>query len=433
MSTGTVRAAELGRDALSIAEALELLRLSIPINRRSVSWWSDTDYALAGAYLIDLSFEGVVDTDIRTVTHTVNEGSSRPPSRALAALKQNGGNATLDHVIEDIVDRIGDLRAELSAALASRKILLRQPETIVWGFVHQRTTASETPEATSLRTTLTSLIEGDDLPSPEEAALISILHASGLIGEILVADAPQRWLARHEKRIEALHRMDLVGQFISGAIKRMRDRLQAYVLGSESSLKTATAGFRHTWEWRCFWAADASVALPEALELVGTSDFGLEEMNRDIYLFVHGRRDNIKFRGKGLKVKPVIEAFDEFCAFGPSCKVSFPSNAQALSSIFPRLNEVHVKLRTREDMLSALTATGYRPGVIEVRKTRRQYRAILGVKVELALMEANGRTYHSLSLESRYLTALRVLSRNVTVGHGIVCGYGQFLEHVTDS
>ena len=421
----------LGPKGLSIAGALELLRLSMPPVRQAVDWWSDSDYALAGAHLIDLSFQGEVDTDIRTVTRTkARTTKSKTSPAALTLLDQLGGEAPLDMIIEEIVGRIGDLRSAILSSLHAGKVLRCNPEKIIWGFVQQRLADSAPRDAALLRDALTGLIESDELPSPEEAALISVLHASGMIGQVLNVASPGRWLTRHARRIDAIHRMDLVGQSVSGAIGRMRQRLRAYVLGSDGKAETRSSAL---WEWRTFWPGEEGVDIPAALGLIGREDAGLEEVNTDIYLFVHGKRDNIKFRGKGLKVKPVIEAFDEFCAFAPSRKVDFPTRAETLSSIFPRFNEVHVKLRTREDMLAALAATGYRPGVVEVSKTRRQYRAILGVKVELAEIHVNGRMFHSLSLESHYLTALRVLSRNVAIGRGIVGGYGEFLEQVAHS
>ncbi len=417
-----------GLEGLPIAEALELLRLSMPEAPHSIGWWSDMDYSLAGAHLIDLSFQGQVDTDVRSATRLQAGASSEAPSPALALLEREGGTAPLEVVLEEIVGRIGDLRAAIGAALQARGIMRRAPQIVAWAFVRQRVEDSDPRPAAALRAALLALIEGDDLPSPQEAALISVLHASGSIAELLDVPSPRKWQARHAARIEAIHRMDLVGQTVAAAIGRMRERLRAYVLGSGGSSKLTRPGA--AWEWRAFWPAEGSVSLPAALDLLGSKDRAPEEANTDIYLFVHGKRDNIKLRGKGLKVKPVLEAFDQFSAFGPSGRVEFPAQAQALSGIFPRFNEVRVKLRTREEMISALSVTGYRPGMVTVRKVRRQYRAILGVKVELAQIEVNGRMFGSMSLESRFLAALRVLSRQVAVGPGIVGGYAEFLERV---
>lgn len=420
-----------GAHGLSIAEAFELLRLSMPAAPRSVGWWSDMDYALAGAHLIDLSVEGEIDTDISSVTRAGHRGAGQAPSVALEALAQHGGTAPLDGILEETVSRIGDLRAAILATLRVRNSLRSAHAEIVWGFSQQQADGAASAAA-SLRAALVGLIESDELPSPEDAALISVLHASGMIADVLGLASPRDWLGRHEMRIHAIHRMDLVGQTVSAAVAVMRRRLHAYVLGSHAAAKGRASRPAAVWEWRAFWPAGEAVVLPDALDLAGRGGDGLEEEDADVYLFLHGKRDNIKFRGKGLKVKPVIEAFDAYCAFGPSVKVDFPAEAEALSGIFPRFNEVQVRLRTREDMLAALCATGYRPGVLAVRKRRRHYRAILGVRIELARIEVEGRMFHSLCLESSFLTALRVLSRNVATRRAIVGSYGEFLEAVAD-
>lgn len=52
------------------------------------------------------------------------------------------------------------------------------------------------------------------------------------------------------------------------------------------------------------------------------------------------------------------------------------------------------------------------------------------MKVELARLTVGEREFLSLSLESRYLTALRVLSRHVEAEGAVVGGYAEFLEQV---
>ncbi|WP_395662921.1 GPP34 family phosphoprotein [Aestuariivirga sp.] len=421
----------LGSKGLSIAEALELLRLTMPPAQRSLSWWCDMDYALAAAHLIDLSITGEIDTDIDTVTRRGISRTNMASTAALATLGRYGGIVRTDVVIEDIVSRIGDLRAGILATLQRNEAIRVRGEKVAWGFLQQQVDIANAREVALLKESLIGLIEGDALPSPEEAALISVLQASGIIADVLGVASPRPWLDRHRSRIQMLHRMDLVGQTVSATINGVRGRLHAYVLGAQPETGGKSTRSGALWEWRVFWPAEDSVTLPEALPLIGRGHDAGEEVNADIYLFLSGKRDNIKFRGKGLKVKPVIEAFDEFCAFGASGKVGFPVRAETLSGIFPRFNEVRVKLRTRDQMLSALSATGYRPGMIEVHKTRRQYNAILGVKIELAQIKVSGRMFHSLCLESKFLTALRVLSRHIAISGGIVGGYSEFLERVS--
>ena len=433
-------------DGLSIAEAFTLLSLVFPKAKGSLARWSDVDFALAGAHLMDLSFQNRIDSDVDTVFAVEDAGSGEgAPPLALKVLGRFGGKAPLAVVLNEVVCRVGDLRAETLASLATKRALSLRPRPIFWTFVQSKIADAAIAEIDGIRNTLTRLIETDDLPDPEQAALISLLHACGMMGAVFGGTDPGPWLSRHEARVEALRRMDLVGRGVAEALVVMRERLSTYLLESGESAGKATAArgkkaappshrayvrSRTTWEWRAFWPAEETIEIPLSFGRIKQKLDAGEEKNLDVYLFVHGKRDNIKFRGEGLKVKPIIEAFDEFCAFAPSENVAFPTKAAVLSTIFPRFNEVHAKLGSREELLAALSATGYRPSVIEVVKTRRDYPGVIGVHVELASIRVGARSFHSISLESRYLTALRVLARGIPIGNGMVCGYGEFLERV---
>lgn len=433
-------------DGLSIAEAFTLLSLAGPKARGSLARWSDVDFALAGAHLMDLSFQDRIDSDVETV-FVVQGGNPADPAlpTALKILHRLGGRASLPDALNEVVGRIGELRAETLSRLAARGVLQVQPRPVFWAFFQSKVTAADTPDIAHIRNGLTALIESGELPDPEQAALISLLHACGMVGAVFGGARPAQWLARHAGRVDAIRRLDLVGRGVAGALVAMRERLTTYLLDSGETANVATGRPRRksapaphpayvrartTWEWRAFWPAGEAVELPMSFGRIKDKAEHVEEHNLDTYLFVHGKRDNIKFRGDGLKVKPIIEAFDDYSAFAPSQKIAFPARASVLSAVFPRFNEIQVKLASREELLAALQATGYRPGIIEVTKTRRDYPGVFGVHVELATIQVNQQTFHSISLESRYLTALRVLARGIPIGKGIVGGYGEFLERV---
>ncbi len=433
-------------DGFSIAEAFTLLSLATPRGKGSLASWSDADFALGGAHLMDLSFQNRIDGDVDTVfALQPDDSDGGAPPLALKVLARLGGKADLAVVLNEVVGRIGELRTETLASLVAKGALKQRSQKILWGFVQARIGDPSSADVAHVRNALVGLIETDDLPDPEQAALISLLHACGMTGAVLGGADPEAWLNRHEARVDLIRRMDLVGRGVAQALVVMRERLGTYLLASGETPKKAAAPHKRksaaasppayvrsktTWEWRAFWPALDAVEIPLSFGHVKSRMDDAEEKNLDVYLFVHGKRDNIKFRGEGLKVKPIVEAFDEFSAFAPSEKISFPTKASVLSSIFPRFNEVHAKLGSREELLAALSATGYRPSVIEVVKTRREYPGVFGVHVELASIWVNQRKFHSISLESRYLTALRVLARGIPIGNGIVGGYGEFLERI---
>lgn len=224
------------QDGLSIAEAFVLLSLAPPKRGHSIAWWSDIDYALAGAHIIDLSFQNEVDTDSDTVTrlqgHTVNEPQE---SVALRVLDELGGKAPLDAVINEVVSRIGDLRSATLASLATKKILQFRRHKIVWAFMQPQIADANVPEAQSLREELAALIEGGELPDAEQASLFSLLYACGMTGPVLGGSNPKKWLTRNRKRVDTIRRMDLVGRAVADVIIQMRERLRTYVLESDGS------------------------------------------------------------------------------------------------------------------------------------------------------------------------------------------------------
>ncbi len=431
-------------DGFSIAEAFTLLSLAVPKAAGSLAAWSDADFALAGAHLMDLSFQDRIDSDVDTVFAVrAGDPDADAPPLALTVLDRLGGRAPMAVMLNEVVGRVGELRSGTLASLAAKGAVHVRAQKILWGFVQSKIAGHAAAEVARIRDPLMALIETDDLPDPEQAALISLLYACGMIGAVFERAYPDRWLPRHDGRVDALRRMDLVGRGVADALVVMRRRLDTYLLDSGDVPKPAKPAKKKsaaahpayvrsktTWEWRAFWPADDAVDIPLSFGRLKDKVDRAEEKNLDVYLFVHGKRDNIKFRGEGLKVKPIIEAFDEFSAFAPSEKITFPTKASVLAAIFPRFNEIQARLASRDELLAALSATGYRPSVIEVVKTRRDYQGVFGVHVELATLWVDQRKFHSISLESRYLTALRVLARGIPIGNGIVGGYGEFLERV---
>ncbi len=432
------------QNELSVAEAFALLSLEWPVTIDPLIAWSDADFGLVGAVLIDLSLAGCVDSDLKHLT-LLDEKPNLDPVQvmALAALRRLGNTVPLDIALNALADRVGDLRAAGRASLAAKNICLTTSTPLNWDFRQLTISQSRKDEVAKLRQSLLGLIESDELPDPKEAALVALLHGCEIIGPVLGGKSWQHWLLAYGARIDIIRRMELVGHAVVTAVTEMRLRLRTYLLdaGQDQSM-TATndkAGASKeglyqrsttTWEWRAVWPDGQIVELPVSWAEITQNADATEETNDDQYLFVHGKQDNIKIRGKNLKIKPVLEAFDEFIAFGPSIKFRFPEKALLLSTIFPRLFEVRGKLRSVNELLQVMTATGYQPGKITVSKVRQGVSMMFGVQVEFARIQVLDKVYHSISLESPYLTPLRILARRIAVGKGQVAGYSDFLDHI---
>ncbi len=428
---------------LSIAETFVLLSHEWPLRSEPLVAWSDADFALVGAVLIDLSYAGVVDSDLENLMileHAPALDGHLAESMALALLKRYGPTLPLDLALNALVDRVGDLRAATLAALARKGIQLTESASLSWGFRQTTLKKQKLFQATALRAALSALVESDDLPDPDQASIIALLSACDIAGPVLGGSAYKSWLRNHGQRLDTIRRLDLVGHAVSAAVVTMRQRLRTYLL--DASTTDQPKGKRQdkpgedytrsntTWEWRAFWPEHETVNLPASWGKLQQLIVAEPEALEDHYLFVHGKKDNIKIRGKGLKIKPVVEAFDDFIAFSSSVKFSFPKKTSLLADFLPRMYEVRGKTGDIKELLEVMSATGYQPNVLTVAKQRRVHTMVHGVQMELARIQIGNQTFHSISLESPYLTALRILARHIPVGCGRVAGYSDFLESI---
>ncbi len=393
------------------------------------------DFGLAGAVLIDLSLAGKVDSDAENLfvldPSPAEEPAQRVAQRVLAAC---GAGERLVNALNLLVDRIGDIRAAAESALESKGLLARFSKKLAWDFERARTPARRSRRTAMFRASLRRLVESDDIPGPAEAALLSLLCACDLAGHALGGARPDAWLRGGEGRLQTIRRLDLVGSATAAAIVAMRARLRTYLADAGAEDGGHAPSYRRgraTWEWRAFWPCGGIVSLPEAWTHADALAACEEEELEDRYLFVQGKRDNIKIRKKSLKIKPVIESFDAFTAFGGSLKFAFPEKTRALADLFPRLYEARCKVADVDELLEVLSAAGYRPSLITVAKKRRALPVAFGVQMEFARIRVRGLEFNSISLESPYLAALRSLARDIPVGDaGLVMSYGDFLDHV---
>jgi len=174
------------------------------------------EYALAGAVLADLALAGRIDTDPQQVVVLDTAPVGDPLlDEALAALVASADPLPVSHWLRVLA---GDTQALEKAArnrLVARGILREEKHKLFWVFGVRRYPAANDRERVEVRTRLSALILGDDLPDPRDAILISLLTASRLLLHLFPEDA---YRAR-EGRVATLARMDLVGREVAAAVE----------------------------------------------------------------------------------------------------------------------------------------------------------------------------------------------------------------------
>ncbi len=199
---------------LTLAEDLALLALDDQTGKRLDLPPDALAYGLAGAIILDLSLANRVDTDQQqlTVLNATPTGDNlldpwlklfqsvpQPKSVAFWLRELALAQATIH---EAAVDR-----------LVQRGILRREERRLLWVFGVRRHPTVDGRERIEVRTRLSQLILGNDLPAPRDAILLSLIHGCRLSDHVFAGLD----LATRQGRLKALASMDLVGREVSAA------------------------------------------------------------------------------------------------------------------------------------------------------------------------------------------------------------------------
>jgi hypothetical protein len=159
------------------------------------------------------------------------------------------------------------------------------------------------------------------------------------------------------------------------------------------------------WEWRTFGELPALlVEAVEAYELRGEP--GIE--GEDLYLISASTDQNVKLRGDGLKLKPLlVELDDGLELYEESARLAFdlPASPDAIAKAASLLG-VHVaapRALGRDELLALIG-----PGVVRVEVLKRRTQYVVGDGwVELAELEFPAARVRSLGIQSSSLAETR--------------------------
>lgn len=203
---------------LSFAEEVFLLALDDREGAIKPLPVSALEYALPGALLMELAFLNKIDIDLKSL-QVVNAEPT--------------GNILLDNVLRQIEHR-NDVQATSSwlsffagqakqiqeqvlAQLIAKGVLKTEDKKILWVFKARRYPMINNREIKEVKTRLYELILSDEIPDPREAVLISLAHACHLLDDLFSEEE----YARVQPRINALAKLDLVGQEVAKSIREI--------------------------------------------------------------------------------------------------------------------------------------------------------------------------------------------------------------------
>ena len=205
---------------LTLAEEFALLALDDQTGKQLDLPANALGYGLAGAIILDLSLAGRIDTDPSQLT-VVNpaptgdklldgwlsrfQAAPQPKSVMLWVRELALGEK---EIYQAVVDR-----------LIQRGILRREERRLFWGLSARRYPTIDGTERTEVRTRLSQLILGNDLPTPRDAILLSLIHGCRLSEHFFTGLD----LKARRSRLETLAGTDLVGREVSVATAASMD------------------------------------------------------------------------------------------------------------------------------------------------------------------------------------------------------------------
>lgn len=204
---------------LGFVEEIVLLQLDDAQGRFVDLPLSAAEIVLAGAALMELALANRVDTD---------------PQRFIVVDTKPTG----DDILDDVLGRLAAAGEELSTAgalelitldardyqqravkrLVAKGILREEDGRFLWVFHTRRYPIVDDREQREVRARLRQVLLSDDIPDPRDVVLICLIDACNLLGLVLDPDETDKT----RMRVDALARLDLIGQAVTKAVAEIR-------------------------------------------------------------------------------------------------------------------------------------------------------------------------------------------------------------------
>ncbi|HTJ65681.1 MAG TPA: MFS transporter [Alphaproteobacteria bacterium] len=199
---------------------------------------------IAGAAIIDLSLKGKVDSDLHELWVADPTPTGDPIlDKVLAEIAAEPRKLDPKAWIVRLAPKATAMREAALASLCAKGILFRRDASFLWVLHDRRYPIAAGHERLEAKRRILELLFNDDIPHPEDAALIALAQACFVFERIFTPAE----LREVKPRIEQLGRLDLIG----GSIVQTAHELNLQIKTSER--RTVIAGLAgNVMEWYDF-------------------------------------------------------------------------------------------------------------------------------------------------------------------------------------
>ena len=187
------------------------------------------DYAIATAILMQLSLDGRIDTDLERLMVTSQRPSGDPVmDEALTLITSSPGSGNRDsrHWIVELGRKSEHFRGMVLDRLVAKGVLRREEGRFLWVFPDRRYPKGPAGEAEvkEVRARLREVLLENEIPDPQDALLIGLARAAGLIPLILSA-AEQ---AKVGARVDQVADLEELGRTLSSVTREVFAMMLAF-------------------------------------------------------------------------------------------------------------------------------------------------------------------------------------------------------------
>jgi len=212
---------------LTLAEDIILLLLDDDTGKLASIDLMTLNYAMAGAVLMDLALRNKIDNDLESliVADSTPTGLQMLDTYLDKISSENKENNTrywlteLSNYGEDIVDSALNM-------LVEKKTLKTEEKKILWVIGTRVYPMIDDKEQKEVKRRIVDLLMSDEIPTPEDVVLVSLMDTCSRCTTILSSKEVERLASR----IEQIRKLDLIGQEVTKVLERLRSDIAEAML-----------------------------------------------------------------------------------------------------------------------------------------------------------------------------------------------------------
>ncbi len=181
------------------------------------------EHIMVGAVLMDLAFANRIDTDPEKLQVIDPTPTDNPLlDGALERIAQSGETLNTKAWVELLArEQAADIRQRAMDSLIERGILEAKDEKFLWVFHSRRYPTIDGRMERGVKLRMEDVLLSDDMPDPRDVALVCLVDACDILGDIFSA----REMERVRPRIEQLRMMDLIGREVGTVIAEIEESI----------------------------------------------------------------------------------------------------------------------------------------------------------------------------------------------------------------